>query len=220
MAKSEGKKFEEEWKKSYARTPYYYMRIKDAPKWIRGEKSTFTPSNDADAIQYSIPFLYLLELKSTKGTGISFNPQKPYKEPKGKNTKVMIKANQVKALMNASQKKGVIPGFIFNYRERKTKTKKLNNAVYFIHIQDFIKFAESSKKSSINRADCKRIGIEIDSQKLKINYRYNIEKFIEDSINMCIKKGYLDAHTFKAIEEFIDKYRNLYQQTAKEVIYS
>jgi len=200
---SEGKRFEENWKDSYKDLPIYYLRLRDAAKWNRGEKSTFTPENPYDSLQYKIPFLWLLELKSTKGSSISFIPEKPYEKPKGTKTTVMLKDHQVRSLMDASKKEGVIAGFIVNFRERVLKTKSEPHEVFFIHINDFLKFAKKSKKSTLNREDSVEIGIAIKSKKKKINYTYEIDRFVNESIHDSIKKEYLKIDMLKFTYDWI-----------------
>lgn len=195
--KNAGKKFEKDWKDSYKESDYFYMRLRDTAKWLQGQGSSFTPDNPCDALQHTMPFLWLLELKSTKGASISFNPyiegeSSPDIKHKNKKTNVMIKANQVKELKQAVQYQGVIAGFIVNYRERKLKTKVTENECYFIHIKDFWDFAVKTGKSSISQEDCKGIGIKIDDVKLKTNYRYKINEFVERAIEHYIQVGYLD----------------------------
>ncbi|GMX64618.1 Holliday junction resolvase RecU [Paenibacillus elgii] len=200
---SEGKRFEENWKNSYKDLPIYYLRLRDAAKWNRGTKSTFTPENPYDCLQFSPPFLWLLELKSTKDASISFNPIKPYETPKNDKTKVMIKHNQVIALMEAATKDGVIAGFVLNFRERNLKTKSEPNIVYFIHINDFLKFAEESKKSTINREDCESFGIQIKYIKKKVNYTYLISEFVETTSEVYLRKNYIDILNLKKAHKWI-----------------
>jgi hypothetical protein len=189
-----GKIFETDWKNSYDGLPYFYLRLKDAAKWLQGSGSSFTPENPCDSIQYTMPYLWLLELKSTKGSSISFNPEKPYEKPKNKKTNVMIKANQVKELMKAVQKEGVIAGLILNYRPRETKKEKFDNETFFIHILDFVQFAETSNKSSINADDCRNIGVKVTGTKKVKNYKYDIKQFKDEAIIKCLKSGRLDVN--------------------------
>jgi penicillin-binding protein-related factor A (putative recombinase) len=206
--KNEGKQFEEDWKNSYDKLPFFYLRLKDAAKWLQGSGSSFTPENPFDSIQFTMPYIWLLELKSTKGSSISFNPEKPYEKPKNKKTNVMIKANQVKELMKSVNKEGVIPGLILNFRPRETKKEKFDNATYFIHINDFIKFAEISKKSSINAMDCESIGVKVNGYLKVKNYKYDIMDFSEKSILKYLKCNYLDINHLIKTKKWIDSVIN------------
>jgi hypothetical protein len=202
----QGKKFEENWRDSYKSSEHFYMRLRDSAKWLKGEGSSFTSQNPCDSIQHTMPFLWLLELKSTKAASVSFNPyiegvSSPEKKPKNKTTNVMIKANQVKELRQAVKYQGVIAGFVVNYRERKLKTKVFENETFFIHINDFWDFAVRTGKSSISQDDCKTIGIKIEHVKLKTNYRYKINDFVKQSSVVYFTKGYLEM---KAIQRTVD----------------
>lgn len=198
---NDGKKFEQDWKESFKKTNYFYLRLRDTAKWLEGANTTFTPSNPCDSILYTPPFLWLLELKSTKGAGISFNPKNPDKKPIGEKTKVMIKHNQVKSLLDASNYQGILAGFIFNYRPRQLKNSLTDNVTYFVHILDFIKFAKESEKSSINQNDCEKIGIKINCELKKIRYKYDIENFVYQSINYYMNKGYIPKNYFNNWKE-------------------
>lgn len=112
------------------------------------------------------PKLFCLELKSTKGTSFSFQGKTP-----------MIKEHQIKELTKANEYDDVIAGFIFNFREPE-------NVVYFMHIDNFIKFKEETTKGSINKKDMINYGvIEITSELKRSRYRYNIKEFIDKVIN-------------------------------------
>lgn len=193
----DGKVFEQNWRDSYKSSEHFYMRLRDGAKWLKGQGSSFQSENPCDSIQHTMPFLWLLELKSTKAASISFNPyiegvSSPEEKPKNKKTNVMIKANQVKELRQAVKHQGVIAGLVVNYRERKLKTKAEDNDVFFIHINDFWNFAIESGKSSISREDARSIGVRIESTKLKVNYRYKINEFVHIGAKIFLQKGYLD----------------------------
>lgn len=207
---SEGKQFEKDWKDSYKSSKHFYMRLKDTAKWLQGSGSKFTPDNPCDAIQHTMPFLWLLELKSTKAASVSFNPyikgeSSPMDKPKNKKTNVMIKANQVKELNKAVEYQGVIAGFIINFRERKLKTKTSDNECFFIHIKDFMDFAMKTGKSSISQDDCMQIGIKIESVKLKTNYRYKINEFVATATKRYIHKGYLDKESIRETVKWLSE---------------
>lgn len=206
MTKNAGKEFENQWKESFSKTPYLFVRLVDANKWVNSEESRFTPQNPYDSFQHTIPFAFTLELKSTNGTGFSFNPKKPYEKPKTKKT-LMIKPNQVKELLKTSEKEGVISGLILNFRPRKLKNKTTENATYFIHIKDFVKFAEENDKSSINEEDCKHIGLLIEQKIKKVKYTYNIMKFANDAMHMCFQKGHLNSEVVEKIRKWLEEFK-------------
>lgn len=205
----DGKKFEQNWRDSYKASEHFYMRLRDGAKWLQGQGSSFQSENPCDSIQHTMPFLWLLELKSTKEASVSFNPyiegeSSPDEKPKNKKTNVMIKANQVRELREAVKFQGVIAGFVVNFRERKLKTKTYSNETFFIHINDFWDFAVKTGKSGLNRDDCSEIGIRIEHIKLKINYRYKINKFVDDTCKVLIEKGYLDRKHLENTVEWME----------------
>jgi hypothetical protein len=190
---NKGKKFEQMFKESCEKLENStFIRFIDSAKWVKGEKTSFTPSNKCDSFLDFNGFLFLLELKSTKGTSISYNPKKPYEKPSNPKTKVMIKHNQVKSLMKEATKRISIPGFVLNYRERKLKTKHEAEETFFVHINDFIEFAKKFDKSGLNREDCRQIGIPINSKIKKVKYEYDIKSFANAAVNTYIRKQYLN----------------------------
>lgn len=204
----DGKKFEQNWRDSYKSSEHYYMRLRDGAKWLQGQGSSYQSENQCDAIQHTMPFLWLLELKSTKGSSVSFNPyingeSSPDKKPKNKKTNVMIKANQVKELRQAVNYQGVIAGFVVNYRERELKTKTYDNETFFIHINDFWNFAVRTGKSGLSRDDSREIGIKIEHDKLKTNYRYKINEFANESVKVFVEKGYINKDQLQRTADWI-----------------
>lgn len=157
---SDGKIFEASFKQSAEKCGIYIMRLKDsAVSWNQQGATSFAPKNDCDMIMYQNPKLFLLEMKSTKGTSFAI-------------TDKIIKDNQIKQLTKASAYCGIIPGFIFNFRDK--------DATYFVNIKDFNTFRESSDKKSINQKDCEQIGIKIKQTLRKVNWHYHIDEFIKD----------------------------------------
>jgi hypothetical protein len=207
MSANEGKQFEEDWKGSYAKTPFFYMRLRDGAKWVQGQGASFTPENPCDAIQHTMPFLWLLELKSTKGASVSFHPVTqdggaPWIRPKDKAERD-IKSNQVKELMTAATYDGVIAGFVFNFRERVLKSKTVPAVTYFVHINDFTEYAVATGKSSISQDDCEKIGVWIPHERKKVHFRYDLAHFIDAAVLTYIKRGYIKTESLKALKQWI-----------------
>lgn len=204
--KNAGKEFEDQWRDSYLKYDHLFLRLQDGAKWNRGIQQSFTTENPFDSLGYQIPFLWFLELKSTKDNLISFTPFgddcSPYEKPKERNGKrvadKMIKTNQVKSLMKYDKYEGVICGFIFNFRD------EIENKTFFIHIKDFLEFASTSKKSSINIKDCISIGLPIESRKKIKKHTYNIEKFCSDSVNFSINKKYITTSSLSRLIKYIN----------------
>ena len=167
LANKDGKLFENDWKKSIPKD-MYYQRIKDNPTLFGNKEENnsnlrFTPKQPFDAFLFHSPCLYCFELKSTKGTSISF-----------KGTSPMIKEHQIKELSNASTYNNCIAGFIFNFREPQ-------NIVYFQNIKDFNNFLNETTKSSINQKDIINYGgLIVEGEIKKVRWKYNINKMVDD----------------------------------------
>lgn len=90
----EGKKFEEQFKKSIPDTIYWY-RLKDDMSGFKGS------NNPCDYFIFN-KFMYQFELKSHKGKSIPFDN---------------IKKHQEEGLLKASKYIGIFAGLILNFRE-------------------------------------------------------------------------------------------------------
>ncbi|HKM00744.1 MAG TPA: Holliday junction resolvase RecU, partial [Sedimentibacter sp.] len=97
--------------------------------------------------------------KSTKAKSISFDGSSP-----------MIKKHQLKELERALCY-GINAGFLLNFRTSET--------TYYVKLEDLKTFISSTDKKSINVKEVKEIGIEIPTQKLKVNYRYDLSVFVK-----------------------------------------
>lgn len=156
---NEGKIFEKCFKESCDKQKIFFMRLKDTFSGTTNAARSFTPTNYCDGIMYQNPTLFLLEFKSSQATSFSFGEK-------------IIKEHQIKDLQKASVFDKVISGFVFNFRKYPI--------TYFVEINKFIEFKDTCGKQSINRDDCDRIGMLIEQRLKKVNYTYNIRKFIKD----------------------------------------
>ena len=103
--------------------------------------------------------LYCLELKSTKSTSVSLS---------------VIRDNQIEELTKAS-KHNLVAGFLINFRNA-------SNDTYFIEICDFNKMISEVNKKSFNKKDLMNYNaICVESECKKVNYKYNVKKFITDT---------------------------------------
>lgn len=169
MAQNEGKKFEEDWKKSFAKLNAYYFRIKDSAASFSGGNTSFTRTNPYDCFVLYEGFFLPMELKSTKGTSFSFD-----KEGAGNGNK-LIKLSQIHGLNEVSQFKNAKAGFIFNFRDV--------HRTYYLDIVNFMNFYNNTSKFSINEKDIVEYeGVLIESKLLKVRYRYNVEKLLNELI--------------------------------------
>lgn len=148
-----GKKFEEDIKKSVPEWCWIY-RFKDGTANFAGEKNSnvrFQAHNICDFMVMSKDILFLLELKSHKGSSIPFN---------------CIREKQIQE-MSSINHSNIKPMFIFNFRD-----KEKTYAVQAIKVKEFI---EGAERKSIPIAWCKENGIEIPGKKKITRFRYDLE---------------------------------------------
>jgi len=160
MAQSEGKRFEEDIKKSVP-SGYFYYRFKDGTGNFNGAKNEnvrFQAKNICDCEVFTEEYLFLIELKSHLGTSIPF---------------ACIRNNQIEEMAKIEHKK-IKPYFIFNFRD-KEKT-------YAIEAQKIKEFMETAKSKSFPIKWCEENGIEIIGTKKKVRYSYNLEKFFNEAV--------------------------------------
>lgn len=83
--------------------------------------------------------------------------------------------HQIVGLTNASEYDNCIAGFMINF--------KLDNGeqlLYFMNIKDFNRFRKGTNKKSLNIMDISlNGGIKINGEKLRVNYRWNLDEFLE-----------------------------------------
>lgn len=165
-----GKDFESQWKASVP-PGVYYERIKDpAQSFFKQDSLRFSPANKYDCFMYRYPTLFTIELKSTKGTSMTFYHKDC--ESDGKKHTYMIKKCQIEGLLESRKHKGIVSGLVLNFR----KTAH----TYFIDIFDFVKMVNELEKKSFNECDLQNYNAWVIPQKLKrTNYTYDISKFIE-----------------------------------------
>ena len=171
MAQSIGKKFENSFKSSVPDNIWYYRPPDSAQGFDIGSSSKlrFSQHSPCDCIMFNgyTSTLYTLELKSVSTKSISFER---VKEDKG-----VIHKYQIDSLYKFSKYKNVISGFILDWRA--------SDNTYFIGIGKILEMINHIDKKSFSENDllvyCSPVKIE--KRKLKINYRYNIEKFLNDT---------------------------------------
>ena len=173
---NDGKKFENAWKTSVDRAGYFYHRLKDSAQSFGGTNNLrFSSKNPYDCFVFSGNKLYAIELKSTKGTFFSF--WRSDFEDKEKHQTFMIHKHQIEGLDHARNYKNVIAGFVLNFRDT-------TNHTYFWDIKDFLNCTNNLDKKSFNEADViKNNGLLINQTLKKVNYEYDVSKFVID----CIK---------------------------------
>ena len=113
---------------------------------------------------------FCLELKTVAGKSISFERTK---KDKGE-----IHYHQIEYLKNCSQYQNIISGLIIDFRG--------TDNTWFLHIKEWDGLINSIDKKSFNESDLLSYShpILISKKKLKVNYRYNIQQFIDDVTEM------------------------------------
>ena len=174
MAKNEGKIFETNLK-SNAPSYLKMTRIPDPPQsFTQREDTKYSKKNpyDFEAFDSSHRISYSLELKSISQKYLTYHTcEEDEKEGKG----AMIMWHQIVGLTKASEYDNCIAGFMFNFR--------LDNGeqlLYFMNIKDFNKYRLSTNKKSLNILDISlNNGVKINGEKLRKNYRWNLDEFLE-----------------------------------------
>lgn len=106
-------------------------------------------------------------MKTVAGTSISFE--------RNKTDKGDIHHYQIESLKKTATYKNVCSGLIIDYRG--------SNNTYFLPISQWDNLINSISKKSFNERDLLTYAspILIYKKKLKINYRYDVEKFLEET---------------------------------------
>ena len=116
---------------------------------------------------YNGEVFYTLELKSVGTNSISFERNK---EDKG-----IIHKHQIDKLLEFSKYKNIVSGLLLDFR--------LSDKTYFCMIEEFVDMMDNLDKKSFNEKDlyewCNPIVIE--KKKMKVNYRYSVEKFLKET---------------------------------------
>ena len=167
IAKNIGKVFEQNFKKSVPDNIFYYRPPDAASSFGSNSNLRFSAKSPCDCFMFNGKVLYTLELKSVGTKSISFEREKT--------DKGIIHKHQIDNLLKFSTYNNVISGFLFDFR--------LSNRTYFCMIEEFENMINHLDKKSFNEKDlyewCNPV--EIEKKKLKVNYRYNVGKFLEDT---------------------------------------
>lgn len=173
---SVGKKFEDNWKKSIPPNIFYY-RPPDAAQAFSMQNNNlrFSQHSPCDCFIYNGNIFCCFELKTVAGTSISFE--------KEKSDKGVIHKYQFDSLKNFSEYKSVVSGFVLDFRK--------SDNTYFVEVNDLLCLISNINKKSFNEKDLTEYcsPIIIQKQKLKVNYRYDVEKLLNELGGF--KNGYL-----------------------------
>jgi len=171
MAKiNHGARFQEDIQNSANKQDVWFMRIKDVhiPFKLRGQIKV--SRNEYDNLMFYDGVLFPMELKSTQSKSVSFD-------------EAIIKQHQIENLQKAHTYKGVIAGFLMNFRT-------YDNATFFIPVDRFVEYmlvaqnglehnyTAKVNKSSIPLDICKEIGYELFGIKKRTRYQYYIKDLL------------------------------------------
>ena len=169
MAKSKGKIFEEDFRKSIPSNIFVH-RLKDsAMSYTKSDDVSFTWDNSCDFFVFSGKKFYAIECKSSKYSSMSVELEK-----EGKDSKKMIKYHQIQDLSKISKYENCIAGFMLNFRNEENNSQVL----YFLEINDFLNMMNKIGKKSFNILDAIQNGAKkIEGQLLRTHYRWDLSSF-------------------------------------------
>lgn len=170
IGKSVGKVFEDNWKKSVPGNIWIYRPPDAAQSFNQFSNLRFSQKSPCDYMMFDGNHFFCLELKSVAGKSISFE--------RTKNDKGIIHYHQIKYLKSCLSYQNVIPGLLIDFRS--------TDNTWFLHINQWDALINSITKKSFNESDLLSYShpILISKKKLKVNYRYNIQRFIDDVTEM------------------------------------
>jgi recombination protein U len=154
---NEGKKFEEDFRKSIPDNVWFYRFRDGTSNWNNQDQTLtrFQAMNICDCMIFSYPFLYLIELKSHNSASLPFSA---------------IRNNQISDLSTAGQYKGIIPLVIINMRKY--------GKTYAVHIDKIKYYINHSNRKSIPISWMKDNGVEVIGEQKRVRWKYDIEKLI------------------------------------------
>lgn len=185
-----GKMFEAQFKESAQEQGLLIIRFKDSDMSFNKNKelrhTSFTTTNPADFFVYEYPYIYFLELKSTKYKSISFQREEEDKS--------MILLHQIRDLSNLKLYEKVQSGFVFNFRTE-DEGIPYSEITYYMDIEDFVRFYVATDKKSIAPIDIVQYGgFIIDAKQKRKYYSYDVNKMLKDIIkNSNKRKEEIDA---------------------------
>ena len=161
--KNLGKIFEQNFRKSIPiNNKIYYYRLKDTASSYYGgnEMLRFSQNNIADAFMFYVgdfaTNLFILEYKNHKGKSLPLS---------------CIKKNQLEGMIEANNNIGVIPMLVVFFCDI--------GRCFSLEIEYVEKFINEENRKSIPLEYFEKYGVEIEAIKLRANYRYNVEKWLQ-----------------------------------------
>lgn len=167
MEKNVGKVFEDNIKKSCPEWLFVYRPPDAAQSFNMTSALRFSQRSPADYFWFNGKKgnLLIVECKTFQGA-CSFER---IKEDKG-----IIHYYQIESLNKFDKYENVLSGFLLDFRK--------SDCTYFLSVKDLITLIESIDKKSFNEQDMLKLcsPILVEKKKLRTNYRYNIEKLLDD----------------------------------------
>lgn len=154
---NEGKKFEEDFKKSMPDNIWFYRFRDGTSNWGGQDQSAtrFQATNICDCMVFAYPLLYLIELKSHNSTSFPFSA---------------IRNNQISDMYDAGKFQGILPLFVINMRKY--------NRTFAIHVNKIRNYIKKAERQSFPLSWLIDNGIEVIGEQKRIRWRYDIEKLI------------------------------------------
>ena len=170
ISKSVGKVFEENWKKSVPDDIWIYRPPDAAQSFNQSSNLRFSQKSPCDYMMFDGNHFFCLELKTVAGKSISFERTK---KDKGE-----IHYHQIEYLKSCLSFENVIPGLIIDFRG--------TDNTWFLHINQWDSLITSITKKSFNESDLLSYShpLLISKKKLKVNYIYDVSKFLQDTTKM------------------------------------
>lgn len=180
IPKSIGKIFEQNWKASCPDWLFLYKPPDAAQSFNMTDKLRFSHCSPCDYMMFdgTRGIFYTIELKTFDGS-CSFE--------RIKSDKGIIHYYQIESLKKFNNYSKLISGFILDFRK--------SNNTYFLSISDFCKMVEKINKKSFSENDMNTLcnPILIGKRKLKVNYKYDIENFLNKSYEIFVQGEYANA---------------------------
>ena len=160
--KNVGKYFENWWRNSIPNDVFFYRFRDSSGAWNKNQKLRFTPSNIADNLLFTNGCLFLNELKTHKGKSI------PITCIMGNKTKL----KQIGDMYEANKYHNVFCQFIIFLSDIER--------CFVLDIENFLFFMQDNDRKSIPLDYLETMGTEIEVKKLRTNYKFNIQKWLNE----------------------------------------
>lgn len=155
--KNTGKRFEDNFRESVGGEIFFYRFRDGTSSWGGNGATRFQQTNICDCELFDGERLFLLELKSVIGKSLPF---------------MNIKEHQLNELLEAGCHKNIVAGFIIEFSSV--------DRCFYISAKKLDWYMKNSGRKSIPLSYLESKGLEIGVQKLRVNIRLDIEKFIKE----------------------------------------